>query len=149
MKRLVAFTLVLVLVLSLCAAAFADYYPTVEFASASKNKLVKYGKKVTLKIKCNSGTGDFRKTPSNLWRACFVLNVKKGSYKSELATYGFSGTPTVRHKFSTDILPEPEAGSMVKFSLTATSYYRKTIGNLVYLQWHKNKSAKTKLRVYR
>lgn len=152
MKRIIAISLVLVLVLSLCAAAFADYYPTVQYDSSSKNKLVKYGKKVTLKIKCYNGNNVFKKcyTWNSGWifRAGFTIYAKLGSFNDKVADWSFSGDQTIKTKVSTKNLPAPAYGRINKFKLTATSWYRPTYGGTVY-GWEKYKSTKTNLRVYR
>lgn len=152
MKRILAFTLVLALVLSLCAAAFADYYPTVQFNSSCKNKLVRYGKNVTMKIKCNQGTGPFWRVTSTswtwIWRAGFTVVAKKGSFSKKVADYDFTGTPTVKFKLATTNLLVPDVGRIDKYKMTATSYYKPTIGTTVYA-YRKYKSVKTNLRVYR
>ncbi len=150
-KRLIAFSLVLILVVSACAFAFADYYPTVQFDSSSKNKYVKYGKTFKLKVKCSSGSGPFYRVPSVsggwIWRAGLTVVAKSGSFSKKIADWDFTGNYTVKQKVSTCSFYDPVYG-VDKYKLTATSWYKPTIGTLV-LDYRKYKSVKTKLYIYR
>ena len=149
MKKFIAFALVLVLVLSLAATAFASYYPTVKFDSGSKNKSVKYGKTLTLKYKCNSGTGPFCKVYSNtgaeIWRAGFTTYFKKGSKQVKVSDYNFTGKPTVKVKYKTKKI-FTKGNKTTKFKVLLTSWYRPTYNYTVY-GWQKYKTVKTNLYV--
>ena len=112
MKRITAFALVLVFVLTACAVAFADYYPTVKFASSSKNKYVRYGDRYTLRVKCKQGTGPFGKTTSlfhkPILRAGLTVVASKGNNKNKLVDWDFYGDTTYKKRFWTDEeFPDP------------------------------------------
>ena len=150
-KRIVAVSLVLVLVLSLCATAFASYFPTASFASGSKNKLIKHGKVFTLKVKCKQGTGPFYEvfTYDHGWvyRAGLTVVASRGSWSQELADCSFTGNPTYKAKFTTKTIRKP--ASMDTYKLAATSWYRPTYGNIIDLTWRKYKTKKTNLYILR
>ena len=82
MKKFVAIALVLVLVLGLCATAFAGYYPTVKFST--KNKSFKYGKTITLKVKCYQGTGPFNKVWSSSDKEWIIITRLRGDQIKEM-----------------------------------------------------------------
>ena len=151
MKRITAFALVLVFVLTACAIAFADYYPTVKFASSSKNKYVRYGDRYTLRVKCKQGTGPFGKTTSlfhkPILRAGLTVVASKGNNKNKLVDWDFYGDTTYKKRFWTDEeFPDPVWG-IDRYTLTATSWYKPTIGTVVY-GFKKYKSVTTKLYLY-
>ena len=152
MKKVIAFALVLVLVLSLAATAFAGYYPTVKFASGYKNKSVKYGKTLTMKYKYDSGTGPFYLVYSSsgqkIWRAGFTVHFKKGSNQLLVSDVDFTGKKTLKVKYKTKKIFTKPAGRArrTKFKVLLTSYYRPTYGYTVY-GWQKYKTVKTNLYV--
>ena len=145
MKRIIAFALMLVLVLGLAASAFADYYPTVKFSSSSKNKSVKYGKTLTLKMKANSGSGPFYMVYDYygypIYRAGFTMHFKKGSKKLLVNDIDFSGSGTLKLKYKTKQIFS-RGNRRTKFQAIATSYYKPTYNYVVY-GWEKYKTAKT------
>ena len=53
MKKLIAVSLVLILIISICAPAFAAY-PKAAFTNASKKQWVRYGDKIYWTLKLNS-----------------------------------------------------------------------------------------------
>ena len=145
MKRIIAFALVLVLVLSLVATAFASYYPSVKFTSSSKNKSVKYGKTLKLKWKCNSGSGPFNLVydvyGDPIWRSNFDVYFKKGSRKLYVESWFWSGKVNITGKYKTKYY-FTRGNRRTKFQVQAVVYYRPTYGYTVY-GWEKYKTVKT------
>ena len=156
MKKFIAIALVLVLVLGLCATAFADYYPTVKFST--KNKSFKYGKAVTLKIKCYQGTGPFNKVLGDdyewIWRAGVDVYAKKGSKNTMIMSKNFTKNPMITEKIKygsekySKAFAMPAAGKIHKYKLSAISFYRPTSGYTVY-NWVKYKTVYTNMYIYR
>ena len=156
LKKLVAFALVMVLVLGLCASAFASYYPTATFASSSKSQYVRYGKTLKLKVNWDSGTGPFNwvtlTSGSKMYRAGYTIVIKKGSQSTKVADIDFTGHGTRTTKVKTrnySIIRQPGYFDFDKYKATVTSYYRLTSGYTVYTTWYKNKSKNTSFWVYR
>ena len=156
MKKLVSIALVLVLVLGLCATAFADYYPTGKFTA--KNQTFKYGKNYTVRYRVDHGTGPFYKIGS-YYRANFDLYLKSGSKKVKLADYNYTGT----HNLTTtvyggtssykSIIKKPKNSKKVAYQLRLTTWYKTsyTIGSTTYIYkyWSKNKTVTTNLYIKR
>ena len=76
MKKLVALTLALVLVLGLCATAFAATYPTVSLASKYKNKKVWQGDAYTYLFKLKSNSYYYSNSE---YRSEFAMGVAKSN----------------------------------------------------------------------
>ena len=92
MKKLIAFALVLVLVVTLCATAFAAK-PSATLYSQYKNQSVKRGKTVKWVYKIKSGS--YTKLYGYYWRASFDMYVIKGNVNGKVYAYGgvyFTGT---------------------------------------------------------
>ena len=157
MKKLVAFTLVLVLTLSLFATAFAGYYPTAKFTAGSKKQYVKYGKSISWNIKYDDGSGPFYRVISTsgyyIWRANFDVRIKKSGYYSMINDVDFTGSGTFKSKIKTkqwSIIEKPaKKNKYYKYYVTVTSYYKITVGSTVYSYWYKNKTNTTHFFVYR
>ncbi len=81
MKKWVALLLAMVLVVSLCATAFAGK-PSATIFSKSKNLTIKRGKTVTWHYKLNSGS--YKKLYGYYWRAGFASYICKGSTKGKV-----------------------------------------------------------------
>jgi hypothetical protein len=103
MKKFVALTLALVLVLGICATAFAATMPTVSLASKYKNKKVWQGDPFTFQFKLKAN--DFYYTNS-AYRAEFVFRVANNStgvvynYKDNLFTTGNYGRNTLKYNLT-------------------------------------------------
>ena len=151
-KRTIAFALMLILVLTVCVSSFADYYPTVKFASGSKNKYVKYGDPYTLKVKCKQGSGPFGRTCSiyGNWilRAGMTVVATKGYQNRKLVDWDFYGNKTFKLKLYTDVEFDDPIWGIDEYTLTATSWYKPTTGFFV-SGFRKYKSVRTKLYIYR
>jgi len=157
-KRIVAISLLLVLVLGLCATASAGYYPSGTFRSVSKNQYVRYGKNITWKYTVDQGSGPFGRVNSTsggyIWRANFDLKVKKGSVTSKIADYDFYGhNYGLQTKLKTNrlaLIDAPYYGDFDKYQCVLTTYYRRTVGYTVYTDmWYKSSQKKTSFWVYR
>ncbi len=77
MKKIVALTLALVLVLGIAATAFAATYPTVTLASKYKNKKVWQGDAFTFVFKLKSN--NYYRLSDGTWRAEFATYIAKAS----------------------------------------------------------------------
>ena len=150
MKRFIAFALMLVLVLTFCATAFADYYPTAKYVTGYKNKSVKYGKTLTMKYKLDSGSGPFYVVYDSwgypIWRAGFTVHFKKGSNQIKVTDIDFSGKfSKFKVKYKTKQI-FTRGNRRTTFKVLLSSWYRPTYGYTVY-GWELYKTKKTNLYV--
>ena len=147
MKKIVSIALVLVLVLGLCATAFADYYPTAKFTV--RNPTFKYGTGYNVKYQVNSGTGPFYKIGS-YYRANFDLYMKTSAKRVKLADYDFTGklnlttsVPSTSSAYKA-VIKRPKNSKKVAYKLQLTTWYKNsyTIGSTTYIYkyWTKNKT---------
>ena len=153
MKKFVAIALVLVLVLSLCATAFADYYPTAAFKASSKNKVIKYGKTLTLRYIVKQGTGPFNRVKGTngkwIYRAGMTVYAIKGSAKQKIEDIDFTGNGTIVEDYKTKkYFAQPKKNKTNTYNLYLTSWYRPTKNYTVYA-FKQYKTVNTKLYVWR
>lgn len=146
MKKFLAITLVMVIVLSICLPAFAAL-PTTYFKSG-KNKLVRWGKNVTWKVKCNSASYNRVLSTSYSWiyRAGFTIHLKGSNGSVKTHDVDFTGTPTVKCKCKTSKYVEYPIG-IAKFDVILTTWYRPTYGTYVD-DFRRCGQSSTTLRVY-
>ncbi len=150
MKKAVAVALLLALVLSLCAPAFAVTYPSGQFTSSSKDTWVKYGKNIQWKLKLNCGSYNRVMSQSYEWilRSGLTLHVRKGGSSEKIADIDFWGKPTYTKKVKTSevtVITKPK--KLTKYKITAQLWYKPTVGYTVY-NWQKCGSKSTNFWVY-
>ena len=95
MKRLIAFALVLIMVLTLCATAFAATKPSVSIDKKYQNQTIKRGKTIKWAYKLNPGS---YKLKNGYYRSRLFAWICKGSKNGVLVTepylYDFYGKHT-------------------------------------------------------
>ena len=146
MKKFVAITLLLALVLGLCAPAMAAY-PTAKFKSTSKNLWVSYYGEINWKVSANAGSyNKVKKTGGGyIYRAGYTIVIKKGSLSEKPFDIDYTGKGTVNNWFAptrSGVVYRPSYGYYSKWKVTLQSYYKPTYGYTVY-EWTKCGSAKT------
>ena len=152
MKKLIAVTLVLVLLLSLCAPAFAAL-PTAKF-TGGKNAHIYYSSYVNWKVKFNCGSYNRVKNTYGgyIYRAAFQFVLSKGSLKETVIWYkngsmysdsngriSYWGTNTESWTFYpqySSVVYKPAYGYYSKWKVRLYSWYRPTWGSTVY-NWEK------------
>ena len=136
MKKLIAFALVLVLVVTLCATAFAAK-PSATLYSQYKNQSVKRGKTVKWVYKLKSGS--YTKKYGQ-WRASFDMYILKGSIYGTQYAYGgvyFTGTYNKGYQWKVPKYTTPKG---TYYNLYGTSYLKNG-------SWRVSTANKTKLYV--
>lgn len=137
MKKWIALLLAMVLVLSLCATAFAAK-PSVSLAKKYQNQTVKRGKTVywTFKLKC----GSYKQLYGYYWRASFDMFVLQGSVSGkEVGWYGeyFTGNGNCPLKWKV-----PKTLAKGKYVVLYGTSYRKYGGT-----WKVNSAKTTNLKL--
>ncbi len=141
MKKFVALLLVLVLVLSLCATAFASK-PTATIFNKSKNLTIKRGKTVTWHFKLDCGSYK-RIKKNNKWyyRAEFDSYVLKGNVNGKLvAGTAFTFTGKIKDQKVAWKVPKKQATG--KYTNLYGTFYREYGG-----KWKVNTAKTTKLTI--
>ncbi|MBR6442683.1 MAG: hypothetical protein IKS46_03260 [Clostridia bacterium] len=137
MKRLIAFALVLVMVLTLCATAFAAN-PSASVVSKYKSQTVKRGKTVKweFQLKCGS-----YKRKGSTWRASFDSYIAKGGKKGTIyaSTYTLYFTGNGKHTVKWKV---PKTVPTGKYTLGYYTSYRDNKG-----RWHATSTKTAKLTV--
>ena len=137
MKRLIAFALVLVMVLALCATAFAANPSAALTNSKYKSQTVKRGK--TVKWQFNMNCGSYKKKGST-WRAAFESYIAKGGKKGTIyASTGGYFTGKGKQTFQWKI---PKTVPTGKYTLAYYTLYRDNKG-----RWHSTSIKTAKLNV--
>lgn len=140
MKRVVALSCVLILVLSLCATAFAAYYPSATIKSYSKSQYVHRGNKIywTFKLKSNS----FYRIGS-YYMAGYTV---EGHYRKKTGTKVCNGTwyftGNLNHTVNWSV---PSYQSTGKYYLLYAAIYRYSTSSST---WYYNSVKSTTFRVY-
>lgn len=139
-KRIVAMSLVLVLVLSLAATAFAAYYPTATIKSYSKKQYVHRGNKIywTFALKSNS----FSRIGS-YYMAGYTIEAhykKKTGSKAAYGTWYFTGK--LNHTVNWSV---PSYQSTGKYYLLYAAIYRYSTSSST---WYYNSVKNTTFYVY-
>ena len=94
MKKLMAVSLVLILIISICAPAFAAY-PKAAFTNASKKQWVRYGDKIYWTLKLNSGSYNMIRqsywgSVKKYYRSKFIITLKRGEATQRVMDYFFT-----------------------------------------------------------
>lgn len=138
MKKLVALLLALVLVMSLCATAFASK-PTAALHSQFKNLTVKRGK--TAKWVYTLKSGSYTKLYGYYWRSEFVSYICKGSINGKIvAWYDIYFSGTNKNKKVTWKVPKKIATG--KYVNLYGTFYRSYGG-----KWKVNTAKTSKLKI--
>lgn len=142
-KKLVAISLVLVLVLGLCATAFAAY-PQVTIDPRSKSQYVRKGKTIKFKLRCDSGDyglqyGYGSSGYGYYYRAEYDEKITKGSSTVGTDNWNyFSGVGTTTEKWRINT-------SKGKYKYNVLTYYRPSYSGTI---WYLTKKVKTTFHVY-
>ena len=134
-KRLIALVMVMVLLLTAAATAFADTKPTAKLDSASKNQTVKPGKTIEFHFSLNSGS---YKKKNNAFRSKLGINIVYKSKTVGSASWVWTG------KQSYNLTAKVKGSAPVgKYTLKYPTYYRTKDS----ASWTKVKTQSTKFKV--
>ena len=136
-KRIIAFSLVLVIVLTICATAFAAK-PTATIYSEYKNQKVKRGKTVTWKYKLKSSS--YSQLYGYYYRARFDTYICKGSKSGPVYAYDqklFTGNGSLKERWKV-----PKTTPKGKYINLYGTFYRSYGGS-----WYVGMAKTTKLTI--
>lgn len=135
MKRFIAFALVLVLVLTLCATAFAAK-PTATMLSKYKNQKVRRGKNISFQYKVDSKSYGLYRSGGWIYKRAMicVMNAYKGKVLSHKDGFWAGKQTTPKAYFTWKTYGAPK-GKWINYY---TTYYRPGSGSI----WYKAKQKK-------
>lgn len=149
MKKIIAASLLLILVFSICATASATN-PKVTFTKAAKDQWVEYGDLITWRLKLDCGSYyKIKRYGADFFRSSFTMHISNDyGAEKKIGEYNFSSK--YRKDFSMETYRHPDiikrTAYPMRYRITLRTYYKTTY--MGFYTWKKCHTTKTYFWVY-